>query len=87
MNRFILISRHTIEDCQLAINHFKQYHATFLTHFEWGCYDNDHSAYAFVEAESHDQARLAVPPLFRDKTEVIKLTTFKPSGAQDKIHV
>jgi hypothetical protein len=44
MDRYIVISEHTAEDCRLAVKHFIQYHANFLTHFEWGCYDNDHHA-------------------------------------------
>ena len=86
MDRYIVISEHTAEDCRMAVKHFIQYHANFLTHFEWGCYDNDHHAYAFIEAESHEQAKMAVPPLFRDKTSVIKLTHFKPKAGTDPIH-
>jgi len=83
MDRYIIISGHTAEDCRMAIKHFRQYHSVFLTHFEWGCYDNDHNAYAIIEADSHENALMAVPPLFRDKTRVIKLVHFKPF---DKIH-
>ena len=86
MNRYLIISAHTAEDCRMAVKHFVHYHAGFLTHFEWGCYDNDHHAYAFVEADSHEQAKLAVPPLFRDKANVIKLTHFKPGEGKDKLH-
>ena len=86
MDRYIVISRHTQEDCQLAIKYFKEFHAGFLTHFEWGCYDNDHNAYAIIEAENHEQAKLSVPPLFRDKTRVIKLTTFDPKEIKDTFH-
>ncbi len=85
MDRYIVISSHTAEDCRKAVKHFMQYHAGFLTHFEWGCYDNDHTAYAIIEADSHENARLSVPPLFRDKTRVIKLTHFKPQK-DDPVH-
>jgi hypothetical protein len=78
MENYIVISSHTAEDCLLAVNHFMQYHAGFLTHFEWGCYDNDHHAYAFVEADSHEEAMMAVPPLFRDKTKVVKVKHMNP---------
>ena len=86
MDRYMVISHHTLEDCRMAIEHFSDYHATFLTHFEWGCKDNDHNAYAIVEAESHEQAKMAVPPLFRDKTKVIKLTHIKPYDAPGPLH-
>lgn len=86
MDRYIVISSHTAEDCKMAIKHFREHHAGFLAHFEWGCYDNDHTAYAFIEAESHLMAKMAVPPAFRDKTRVVKLTYFNPKRTSDPIH-
>ena len=86
MERYLVISKHTLEDCKRAIEHFKQHHAGFLTHFEWGCMDNEHSAYAFIDADSHEAAKLSVPPLFRDKTNVIKVITFDPKTSEDSMH-
>ena len=86
MGRYIVRSRHTAEDCRKAVKYFREYHAGFLTHFEWGCYDNDHSAYAIINADSHDEAIMAVPPLFRNKTNVVKLTTFDPKAKSDTVH-
>ena len=51
MHRYLVISPHTAEDCKMAIKEFRKYNAGFLTHFEWGCLDNDHTAYAIIEAE------------------------------------
>jgi hypothetical protein len=86
MDRYIVISEHTAEDCRLAVKHFIQYHANFLTHFEWGCHDNDHHAYAIIEAESHEHALMSVPPLFREKAKAIKLVYFKPKEGRDTAH-
>ena len=86
MDRYIIISEHTAEDCRMAVKHFMEHHASFMTHFEWGCYDNDHHAYAIIEADSHEQAKLAVPPLFRDKAKVIKVVHFKPKSTSDTMH-
>lgn len=77
MDRYLIISNHTAEECSNAIGHFKKHHATFMTHFEWGCYDNDHNAYAIIEAQSHDMAKMAVPALFREKTKIVKLKYLK----------
>lgn len=85
MDRFIVISEHTAEDCRKAVKHFMLHHANFLTHFEWGCYDDDHTAYAIVEAESHEGAIMTVPPLFRDKARAIKVVRFEPKG-RDRVH-
>jgi hypothetical protein len=86
MDRYLVISEHTAEECRMATKHFAQYHASFMTHFEWGCLDNDHHAYNIIEANSHEEALMAVPPLFRDKAKAIKLTYFKPRAAAEKIH-
>jgi len=86
MDRYMIISAHTAEDCRTAVKYFREYHAGFLTHFEWGCYDNDHHAYAIIEADSHESAKMAVPPLFRDKAKVVKLTYFKPYKTSDPLH-
>jgi hypothetical protein len=86
MDRYLVISAHTAEDCRMAVKYFQQYHAGFLTHFDWGCYDNDHHAYAIIEAESHENALMSVPPLFRDRAKAIKLLQFNPGKEKDDIH-
>jgi hypothetical protein len=86
MSHYIVISNHTAEDCRMAVKHFREYHSQFLSHFEWGCLDNDHNAYIIIEAESHEHALLSVPPLFRNKARAIKLTYFKPREGKDTIH-
>lgn len=86
MERFIVISSHTAEDCRVAVKHFREYHANFLTHFEWGCYDNDHTAYAMVDADTHEAAMMTVPPLFRNKAKAVKLVSFDPKSMGDKLH-
>ena len=78
MDRYMIISGHTAEDCRRAVKYFADFHAGYITHFEWGCKDNDHNAYAIIEADSHENAKMSVPPLLRDKTTVIKLVQFTP---------
>jgi hypothetical protein len=85
MKKYIVISPHTAEDCRLAVNQFREYNAGFLTHFQWGCKDNDHTAYAMIEADNHASAKLSVPTLFREKTRVVMLTTFDPAK-KDELH-
>lgn len=85
MDRYIVISKHTPDDCRLAVKHFMQHHANFLTHFEWGCYDDDHTAYTIIDAESHQAALMTVPPLFRDKAKAVKVVRFEPRG-RDTLH-
>jgi len=87
MDRYLVISEHTAEDCRQAVKYFAEFYAGYITHYEWGCYDNDHHAYAIIEADSHEQAKMTVPPLLRDKVKVIRLTFFHPRIAgQDPVH-
>jgi hypothetical protein len=86
MDRYIVISPHTAEDCKMAVKQFRQYNPGFLTHFEWGCADNDHTAYVIINAEDHDNARMSVPPIFREKTKVTRLINFDPKETVDPFH-
>ncbi|MEX0685086.1 MAG: hypothetical protein WD267_09470 [Balneolales bacterium] len=86
MNRYLIISNHTPEDCRKAFKYFREHYPSFLTCFEWGCYDNDHHAYAILEAENHEIAKMAVPPLFRHKAQVIKLTKYDLNNTADPVH-
>jgi hypothetical protein len=86
MERYIVISPHTVEECKMTVKQFRKYNAGFLTHFEWGCMDNDHNAYAIIEAESHENAKMPIPPIFREKSRVIKLTYFDPMKTEDPFH-
>jgi hypothetical protein len=86
MEKYIIISQHTAEDCRAAVKHFREHHAGYLSHYLWGCYDNDHTAYLITDAGSHDEALLSVPPLFRPKAKAIKLTSFDPKKPGDKAH-
>ncbi len=87
MNRYLIISAHTAEDCRAAVKYFAEFYAGYIAHFEWGCKDNDHHAYAIIEADTHEQALMSVPPLFREKAKAIKLTYFYPKKlTEDTIH-
>jgi hypothetical protein len=74
METYLVISCHTAEDCDRALKYFHEYHEGYLTKFWWGCKDNDHNGYAIIEAESHEHAKMAVPPLARDKARSILLS-------------
>jgi len=78
MDRYLVISHHTAEDCRMAVKHFLKYHANYMTHFDWGCKDGVHDAFAIIEADSHEMAKMSVPPLLRDKATVIRLVQFRP---------
>lgn len=87
MDRYMVISGHTAEECRQAVKYFAEFYAGYITHYEWGCKDNDHNAYAIIVADSHEQARMTVPPLFRDKAKVVRLVRFYPKKeGEERLH-
>jgi ribulose bisphosphate carboxylase small subunit len=83
MDRYIVISHHTGEDCVKAL---KQVLAIgYLTHYEWGCKDGVHTGWALLEADSKAEAMLSVPTFLRDKAQVVRLVQFDPERVQ-KMH-
>jgi hypothetical protein len=74
LDRYLIETSHTPEDCvhilDLVLAH------GYITHYDWGCLDGVHTGWVIVEAESHEQALLSVPPLMRNKARAIKLNKF-----------
>ena len=82
MDRYLIESPHSAEDCSKVIEEVEL--AGYLHHFEWGCKDGVHSAWAIIEAENRSHARQIVPWMVRDKARIVKLERF---GPQNQIHV
>jgi hypothetical protein len=74
----MIISPHTDADCVAVVNQVIA--AGFNTHVDWGCKDNDHTAWAIVEADSHEQALLFVPPIMRPKAKAVRIVKFGQQG-------
>ena len=82
MNRYLIETPHTGENCKLLVS---QVHAIgYLHHFDWGCGDGVHCGWAIIEAESEEQAKLAVPSLVRDTARVIQLEKFSADKVQER---
>jgi hypothetical protein len=78
MDRFVIESSHTAEDCKKAV---KEIHAAgYLHHFEWGCDTGVHTAWAIVEAVDLEHAKQIVPWMFRDKSRVVKVVKYEIAG-------
>jgi hypothetical protein len=74
MERYLIETPHTAQDCRLLV---EQIYATgYLYHFDWGCKAGVHSGWAIIEAEDEAQARLAVPSIVRKQARVVKLNKF-----------
>lgn len=76
MDRYIVESPHTADDCKKALKDVLA--AGYLSHFEWGCAVGDHRGWVIIEAESAQEARMVVPSSQRPKATVVKLNKFSP---------
>jgi hypothetical protein len=75
MERFIIESPHPARICEQAIKDI--YAAGYLHHFEWGCKDDDHTAWAIVEAENIEDARQIIPWYLRETARIVRLVKFE----------
>jgi hypothetical protein len=74
MNRYLIESHHDDVSCEQVVKDV--FASGFLHHFEWGCKDNDHTAWAIVDAENPEHARQMVPWYLRERARVVKLVRF-----------
>jgi len=76
--RFLIEVPHDPEGlaCARAVQVFLASGSHFLTHADWGCKDNVHSAWMIVEVGSKSEAMAIVPPLFRAGTRIVGLNGF-----------
>jgi hypothetical protein len=82
MEKYLIESAHTAENCGQVV---KDVHAAgYLHHFEWGCKDNDHTAWAIVEAESSAHAGQMVPWYLRDKARIVRVVKFGQASEEHK---
>jgi hypothetical protein len=79
MNRYLVEVEHPPEKgaCIKAIRQILEMGSHFVTHAEWGCLDDVHKGWIIVEADSHDEARLVLPPPDREKALVVRLSRFE----------
>ena len=80
MNRYLVESPHTAEECLHALDLVVA--AGHITHFDWGCESGEHTGWAVLEAENEAEALLSVPALLRNKARAILLTKFTPEIIQ-----
>ena len=74
MERFIIIAPHTNAECIEALQ--QMLFTGYLTHFDWGCKDGDHTGWAIIEAENAKEALMVVPPSQRQTARAVHLTKF-----------
>ena len=84
MDRYLVISPHTAAECSAAL---AEIHAAgYITHFDWGCMDGDHTGWVILEAENAGQAMMVVPAQQRRHARVVKLVKFSPADVERMHH-
>jgi len=78
MNRYLIEVPHenSKEACARAVRTFLSTGSHFMTNADWGCGDDVHKAWFFVEVESKEQASAILPPLLRRDATIIGLQRF-----------
>jgi hypothetical protein len=78
MPKFLIEVPHEPEvvACARVVEVFLKSGSHFLTNADWGCLDNQHSAWMMVEVESKGEALQIVPPAFRSQAKIVQLNKF-----------
>jgi hypothetical protein len=78
MQRFLIEIPHEAQPlaCTTAARTLLRLGSHFLTKADFGCLDNEHKAWLILEAESKEEARLAVPPAYRAMAHITGLNKF-----------
>jgi hypothetical protein len=62
--------------CDQAKQAFLATGSHFMTNADWGCADHEHKAWFIAEFESKDEARLILPPIYRERAKITTLQKF-----------
>ena len=84
MDRFLVISPHTAANCTVAVQQVQS--AGYITHFDWGCMDGDHTGWVIIEAENAKEALMVVPSGQRHSARAVKLTKFTAADIEKMHH-
>ena len=78
MQRFLIEIPHEADPlaCTIAVQTLMKTGSHFLTNADFGCRDDEHKGWLILEAESKEEARLVVPPLFRARAKITGLNRF-----------
>lgn len=82
MGRFLVEVSHegTVDSCNEAAKVFMESGSHFMTHADYGCDDNVHKSWMIVELDSKEMALSLLPPAYRHRAEIVKLSNY---GASD----
>jgi hypothetical protein len=77
--RFLIEVSHDSDtvECARVVHLFLSTGSHFLTNAEWGCQDGVHSAWIIVEVPDKNAASMILPPAYRSRARIVKLTRFR----------
>ncbi len=78
MEKYLVESKHTQEECLRALDEVLAKGSDVLNRIEWGCMAGDHTGYSIVDARSESDALQIVPMFLRGKARAVKLNKFTP---------
>jgi hypothetical protein len=83
--RFLIEVPHSAAtvECARTVEIFLKSGSHYVTHADWGCNDGVHKSWMVIEAESKDEARLVVPPLYRAQANIVQLNAFTLEEMQE----
>jgi hypothetical protein len=78
MERFLIEVPHdaTPVECGRAVELLLGSGSHFVSEAEWGCSDGVHKGWMIVDVNSREEAASLVPPLYRSRAKIVRLTKF-----------
>jgi hypothetical protein len=73
-------------ECARAIEIFLSTGSHFLTNADWGCPDDVHKAWFFMDANNKSEAIMVVPPALRKNTKITELARFSMKDAVEMMN-
>jgi|FLYL01.1.fsa_nt_gi hypothetical protein len=80
MRRYMIEVEHQPGECERYLAAIARAGAHYATNAEWGCEAGVHKAWLIIEVHSAEDARLAVPPILRDRARPVRLTRYSLEG-------
>lgn len=79
MERYLIEVPHSSDkyECLKAMQVFLKTGSHFLANADWGCSDGEHKAWFIIDVEKRDEARMIIPPVFRNQAKITLLRKVK----------
>jgi hypothetical protein len=82
-NKYMVQVPHTKEECLSALDEFKEKGANYLSKWEFGCGDNDHTGYAMLFGKDANDVKSKLPKSAQAKAKIAKVSKFTVKQIED----